>query len=117
MLGWRPQNHRPTVSEYNFYENLRRAFFMDRGRARAAFLKGGIIWRLAVEGSGGLLRERVLEGPSEEALVCGTMLASVNGGDSLWDDELSESNMDLICGVYKYATGEFFRVYHTVDHS
>lgn len=117
MLGWRPQNHRPTVSEYNFYENLRRAFFMDCGRARAAFLKGGIIWRLAVEGSGGLLRERVLEGPSEEALVCGTMLASVNGGDSLWDDELSESNMDLICGVYKYATGEFFRVYHTVDHS
>jgi hypothetical protein len=108
VLGWRPQSHRPTVSEYNFYENLRRAFFTHRGRARAAFLKGGIIWRLAIEGSGGLVSERVLEGPSEEALVCGTCLASVNEGDSLWDDELSESNMDLICGIYKYATGEFF---------
>lgn len=107
VLGWRPQNHRPTVSEYNFYENLRRAFFTDHGRARAALLKGGIIWRLAVEGSGGLIPDRVLGGPSEEALVCGTCLASVNERDSLWDDELSESDMDLICGVYKYATGEF----------
>jgi hypothetical protein len=107
MLGWRPQNHRPTVSEYNFYENLRKAFFTDHCHSRAALLKGGIIWRLAVEGSGGLVNERVLEGPSEEALVCGACLASVNEEDSLWDDELSESDMDLICGVYKYATSEF----------
>ena len=26
--------------------------------------------------------------------------------ESLWDDKLSEAEMDLICGVYKYATGE-----------
>jgi len=108
VLGWRPLNYRPTVSEYNFYEHLRKAFFRDHGRARAAFLKGGIIWRLAVEGSGGIVSEHVLEGPSEEALVCGTCLGSVTEGDSLWDDELSEADMDIICGIYKYATSEFF---------
>jgi len=105
ILGWRPAGHRPTISEYNFYEHLRSDFFTKHPRSRAARLKGAIIWRLAIEGDGGLVDERVLEGPSEEALMCGTCLGLVDGVGSLWDDELSEADMDLICGVYKYSTG------------
>jgi hypothetical protein len=106
VLGWRPAKHKPTVSEYNFYENLRRAFF-DHPRSRAARLKGGIISRLALEGGGELVDEHVLEGPSDEVLVCGTCISgSRKTPESLWDDDLSEADMNLLCGVYKVYTGK-----------
>lgn len=106
VLGWRPAKHKPTVSEYNFYENLRRAFF-DHPRSRAARLKGGIISRLALEGGGELVDEHVLEGPSDEVLVCGTCISgSCSTPESLWDDDLSEADMNLLCGVYKVYTGK-----------
>ena len=107
VLGWRPVNHRPTNNEYNFYEHLRRDFFNHHPRSRAAHLKGAIIGRLAIEGDEGLARGRVLDGPSGEILTYGTCLGLVGHADSLWDDELTEADMDLICGVYKSCTGEF----------
>jgi hypothetical protein len=105
VLGWRPQGYKPTLSEYNFYEHYRRAFF-DHPRSRCAHLKGGIIWRHALECVGGLAVEHALEGPSEEAGLLGTCLELGDDVGSLWDDELSEADMELICGVYKYETSE-----------
>jgi hypothetical protein len=41
--------------------------------------------------------------------VHGACLKLGEGVDSgLWDDDLSEADMDLICGVYKFDTGECF---------
>jgi hypothetical protein len=97
--------HKPTVSEYNFYENLRRAFF-NHPRSRSAHLKGGIIWRHALESSGVRAEEDVLGGPSEQVLACGVCIGSSNDAESLWDDDLSDAEMNLICGVYKYEAGE-----------
>jgi hypothetical protein len=105
LLGWRPAGHRPAISEYNFYEDLRRAFF-DHPRSRAARLKGGILWRLALEGGGGIVDDHVLDGPSDEVLACGTCIASHNSPESLWDDDLTEAEMDLICGVYHVDTSK-----------
>ena len=104
-LGWRSMGHKPTVSEYNFYENLRRAFF-NHPRSRSAHLKGGIIWRHALESSGVRAEEDVLGGPSEQVLACGVCIGSSNDAESLWDDDLSDAEMNLICGVYKYEAGE-----------
>jgi len=103
-LGWRPPSHRPTTYEYNYYESLRTSFFCHPHSRAAAHKKGGIIWRLSLESTSSLIDEIVLDGPSEEVLSHGTHRGS---DGTLWDDEVSENEMDLICGVYKVLTGEF----------
>jgi hypothetical protein len=106
VLGWRPAKHKPTVGEYNYYEKLHSAFF-DHPRSHAAQLKGGIISHLALEGGGEQVDNRVFEGPSDEVLMCGTCISgSHNTPESLWDDDLSEADMNLLCGVYKVYTGK-----------
>ena len=100
-LGWRTPSYQPTTAEYGFYEQLRKSFF-TRPHSRAAFLKGGLIWRLAIESAGILADELVLDGPSDEVLDFGTSIEP----KGLWDDDLCDTDMDLICGVYKVFTGE-----------
>jgi hypothetical protein len=43
----------------------------------------------------------VLDGPSYEVLDHGNSILPVGSNEELWDDNLSESETDLICGVYK----------------
>ena len=100
-LGWRTPSYQPTTTEYGFYEQLRKDFF-TRPHSRAAFLKGGLIWRLAIESIGILANELVLNGPSDEVLDFGTSIEP----KALWDDDLCDTDMDLICGVYKVFTCE-----------
>jgi len=102
-LGWRPPAHIPTTAEYGYYEDMRRHFF-SQPRSHAAFLKGRIIWHLAMESIGLLANELVLDGPSDKVLHFGTSLKPTG----LWDDDLNDSNMELICGVYKVFTGEWY---------
>lgn len=104
VLGWRHLNYKPTIRDYNFYEHCRKAFFNNHPRSRSAYLRGGIIWRHALETAGALADESVLGGPSEETLTCGTCV-QCDGVEPLWDDGLSEADIDVICGVYKYETG------------
>jgi hypothetical protein len=117
VLGWRPKGHRPTVNEYNFYEFCRKSFFDNHPHSRSAHLKGALIWRLALEAAGHLAEECVLDGPSEEVLDRGTCIGSNDSAELLWDDELSKAEMDLICGVYEYATGEFVECIITSYHT
>jgi hypothetical protein len=84
--------------------HIRKAFFNHHPRSRSAYLRGGIIWRLALETAGALADESVLGGPSEETLTCGACV-QCDGVVPLWDDGLSEADIDVICGVYKYETG------------
>jgi hypothetical protein len=104
-LGWRRQDDKPTVNEYRIYQDNLKAFLAHTPRSRAAYLKGALIARLAMESSGAD-DERVLKGPSEEVLVRGKRLDLVNEAD-WWDDELSDMDMDIICGVYESSTGKF----------
>jgi hypothetical protein len=50
-LGWRLLSQPPTIVEYAYYQDLRAQFFR-RAHSRAAFLRGGILWRLALESTG-----------------------------------------------------------------
>jgi hypothetical protein len=104
VLGWRPKNHRPTLNEYNFYKYCRKTFFDQHPHSRAAYTEGGIIWRLALEAAKNLAEDSVLDGPSEDVLSNGVCIGS-SDSESLWDDRLSQAEMDLVCGVYIYATG------------
>jgi hypothetical protein len=99
-LGWRFASQPPTIVEYAYYQDLRAQFFL-RVHSRAAFLRGGILWRLALESTGRSVEELVLDGPSYEVLDHGNSILPVGSNEELWDDNLSESETDLICGVYK----------------
>jgi len=99
-LGYRPKGYTPLPCDYAAYEALRDSF-LATPRARAALLKGGIVWRLAKE----VVPEvTVLNGPSSEALLTGRAFRCEER--YLWDDELTEEELNLICGVYKVHTGK-----------
>ncbi|KAJ3492525.1 hypothetical protein NLJ89_g11215 [Agrocybe chaxingu] len=71
---------------------------------RAAFLRGGILGRIAQElGS----MEAVLDGPSLEVTEheSGHFFASAHPGSFYWDDELSEDDVACLCGTYRMYTG------------
>jgi hypothetical protein len=101
-LGYRPQGYKPDHIDYAAYESLRRRFLCSP-RGRAAILAGGIVARLARED---VRYEDVCNGPSDSVFENGICLW--NGKESslaYWDDQLSEDELDLICGVYRVDTG------------
>ena len=113
-LGWRRSGFRPDGWDYKEYERQAREL-LSQPRGRAAILRGGIVWRLAVE----LLGERGLReaglGPSADVWRYGRKIP-VRRGDMWYADSLSSYELDVICGVYKvytsmYDTCTLFRCY------
>ena len=107
-LGWRMLLHHGTVLEYNFYvESCNQLLHCPYGRA--ALLEGGIIWWLAVDGLGSLSESLVLDGPSLDVLQHGHAVKCGNDKQNwLWDDTLLDQDRDIICGVHKVYTSQFF---------
>jgi hypothetical protein len=100
-LGYRSQQYKFQLSDYNAYKNMRQKIF-DQPFGRAAILVGGLIWRLAVDSCRlGI----ALQGPSSFAQECGDLVADPSGMQFV-DDSLSEEEMDLICGKYVVYTGQ-----------
>ncbi|KDQ63888.1 hypothetical protein JAAARDRAFT_682625 [Jaapia argillacea MUCL 33604] len=100
-LGWRPKSYRPTLQDYSVYESIRDGFLLRQAHSRAALMKGGIIWRLAIHALG---KDHVLQGPSHHIMVMGVGLLDRRLGSSFWDDDLSEGEMMLISGCYYVET-------------
>jgi hypothetical protein len=98
-LGYRLSGDVPSTRDYATYENIRNKF-LSTPRARAALLKGGIIWRLARDV---IPEAAVLSGPSAEVYKTGQQIECESG--ILLDDELSEDELNLVSGVYKVFTG------------
>ncbi|KAG1748819.1 hypothetical protein EDD22DRAFT_850990 [Suillus occidentalis] len=104
----RPKDHmlprfRPVYADYIMYEQHRHEF-MNQPRARAALLHGGLIWRLALHSLGFDVLPSVLDGISPEAVPFGLML-SIND-QTYFDDELSEEEIDFMCGTYYVQTND-----------
>jgi hypothetical protein len=104
-LGFYAKNYEPGLREYRHYERVRKEF-CSLPRARAALTRGGIIWRLALESIGVPAEEIVRNGPSQEVLTHGISVTDPQTSNILWDDDLSEEEKDLICGVCQVFTGE-----------
>lgn len=99
-LGYRLSGYIPLKRDYETYESIRNNF-LRTPRARAALLKGGIVWRLARD----IVTEAaVLSGPSSEVYHTGGQVICSSG--TLVDDELSDDELNLISGVYKVFTGK-----------
>ncbi|KAJ3991547.1 hypothetical protein F5050DRAFT_1581232 [Lentinula boryana] len=107
MLGVRPSEFVPGLSEYKAYE-LRRNELFRSARGRAALLAGGIIARLARDVANA---EDVFDGPTEDAMesiLSDRSLCVWDGRDeyALWDDKLTDEETELICGMYEFEIGK-----------
>ncbi|KAG2751383.1 hypothetical protein P692DRAFT_20727476 [Suillus brevipes Sb2] len=71
---------------------------MNEDRARAALLRGGILWRLALHSLSFNSLPSALIGLSRNAVPFGQML-TIND-ITHFDDDLSEEEVDFICGTY-----------------
>ncbi|KAG1789902.1 uncharacterized protein HD556DRAFT_1243200 [Suillus plorans] len=96
-LGYKPPTFSAVYADYVVYEQYRHEF-MNQPRARAALLHKGLVWRLALHSIGFDALPSVLDGISREAVPFGLMLSI--DGQTNFDDELSEEEVDFICGTY-----------------
>ena len=99
-LGWRQKGYAGDTADYAANEALRTEF-LGQPRARSACLKGGIVWRLAKHS---VELGVTSAGPSDDVFDYGSCIVSDSGGLDLWDDDLSEDELNLICGVYRVKT-------------
>ena len=93
-----------TPQDYHAYVQERSALLADARVARAALLRGGIVWRLAMAT---LCFDDVLRGPSVAATLYRQGVCFKTGDNSveLCDDGLSQPEYDIICGLYRCYTG------------
>ena len=104
-LGWRPDTASLGKHDYRYYE--KRVYDLLRGpKGRAALLRGGIVWRIAMEIMHGGLVEAALAGPSEDVYYYGEMYRPDHGDDS-YDDGLTNDELRLICGVYRVCSSAY----------
>lgn len=96
-------DHEFTKDDFNAYERRRAHMLEDRRIARACLMAGGILWRLAMQTLG---FDVVLEGPTTAATLHqqGVMLSVGDG--AMWDDGLSETEANLICGLFRFKSGD-----------
>ncbi|KAJ6618822.1 hypothetical protein B0H10DRAFT_1794648, partial [Mycena sp. CBHHK59/15] len=100
---WRTRGYKFTLEDYYEYQHHCKTL-LAQPRARAAFLAGGIVWRIAWDI---LSPDIVFGGPSIAAIdyQIGACMANTN----TWDDVLTENELDLICGMHKVTTGNLNR--------
>ncbi|KAF8890625.1 hypothetical protein BD779DRAFT_238843 [Infundibulicybe gibba] len=99
-LGYRRAGYTPGAHDYVAYVECRDKLL--KGSAGQAALKmGGIVWRLAIEV---VSTKSVLDGPALSADWYGQVLSEAEGGGMYIDDDLDESEISLICGVYRIET-------------
>jgi hypothetical protein len=102
LLGSRPYQYKFDIADFATYETIRESFLKDQPQGRRALCYGGIVGRLARET---LPDSAALAGPSDSALQ-GEQGFFQDGGDFFVDDQLSDRELDLICGTYDVGTGK-----------
>ena len=106
---YRPSTHRPTTTEYT-EQHMRIMDLLQHPHARAALMRGGIIWRIMMEMLGQnshlweSMMDEVCNGPSGSCDHKFTIESYALGGKYV-DDDLSVEELDLISGVVKVYTG------------
>jgi hypothetical protein len=98
-LGYQPKKYTPDLIDYQAYECLHNHFLLSP-HGRAAILAGSIVIHLARESVG---FERVCTGSSDSG-IC--FWDGNQSSIAYWDDQLTEDEVDLICGVYRVDTGQ-----------
>jgi len=82
-----------------------RAQLLASPRGRAALLRGGIVARIAREH---IAIDSALFGPSSAVTVHRLGMHITDEGLEFWDDDLTENEIGIICGVHRCFTGMSF---------
>ncbi|PIL25549.1 hypothetical protein GSI_12387 [Ganoderma sinense ZZ0214-1] len=110
-LPYRQRGERPSLKDYDAY--CQRVLELSRRpHVRAAWLKGGIVWRIMMEVTGGFagddgdmtFQDQVTQGPSD-AVDHHEPVTMEREGKSFYDDDLSLAELDIISGVVRVYTG------------
>jgi hypothetical protein len=101
VLPIRLPGYKFTREDYDTYVQQRAVIF-TQPRARAALLRGGLIWRLGIET---LSINDALRGPSVAVTVERCGFSCPISDVQMWDDDLTPYERDLVCGVYMCYTG------------
>ena len=88
-------------SDYEVYVH-QRAMILSSPRGRAALLRGGIIGHLAKEH---LALESACLGPSFSVTVHRIGFNITIDDVKYWDDQLTDAEIDVICGLHRCYTG------------
>jgi len=108
LLPMRLSDYRFGGDDYEAYVR-HRAQLLTSPRGRAALLRGGIVARIAREH---VAIDSVLLGPSSAVTIHRLgMHVTDNRGLEFWDDDLTENEIGIICGIYRCFTGIFFGIY------
>ncbi|KJA26433.1 hypothetical protein HYPSUDRAFT_133061 [Hypholoma sublateritium FD-334 SS-4] len=93
-----------SVEDYRIYCHERAEILRSPRVARQALMRGGILWRLAMEHAS---FQDVLAGPTPMATVYRQCRSFSGGRDGFCiDDVLTTHEMEVICGVYYVYTGQ-----------
>ncbi|KAJ7237283.1 hypothetical protein B0H12DRAFT_1026422, partial [Mycena haematopus] len=101
-LGYRSRDYQPDVWDYRSYLE-RRTQLLRSPRGLVALRSGGIIARIAREV---VSLEDGLIGPSDYPPDHGICFWDGKSADTLRGEQLTNDEVDVICGVYHVATGQ-----------
>jgi hypothetical protein len=95
-----------TSSDYRAYVQQRSALLADPRVARAALMRGGIVWRLAMAT---LSFDDVLYGPTAAVTLHrrGVSFKTRDSSVELCDDGLTQAEYDIICGLHHCYSGKY----------
>lgn len=98
VLPQRHTDHKYSRADYNGYA-MQRDEFMQHPRARAAPLRGNVLWRLTMPA---ISIDRVLNGPTclVEADELVFVVKDMETKEEFYDNDLSETELDFLCGTY-----------------
>ncbi|THG92687.1 hypothetical protein EW145_g8622, partial [Phellinidium pouzarii] len=107
-LGWRKSTRALNSVDYLTYEGKVVDLIKSNSRACAAVMRGGIVWRLVMHHLGlDDAVDAVMAGPTGDFVQCVYTTGTVGGtSQEWWDDQLTEDEECLICGVYKMYYGD-----------
>ena len=103
ILPIRLSGYKFTMRDWEAYKS-QCLVILSQPRARSALLRGGIIWRIAVEV---LSFDDVLRGPSLTTTIQNRGFCVSDQLDSFADDMLTDVEFDLLSGAYICYTGVF----------
>ncbi|KAJ2912348.1 hypothetical protein MD484_g8066, partial [Candolleomyces efflorescens] len=100
-------------NDYESYLRTKRELLTGPA-GRAALLRGGIAWRLAIEDTS---FDEVFSGASREAYEGRGVLRGTGSGTYLIDNDLSADELDCLCGFYETFIGLRQPAYHSPNGS
>jgi hypothetical protein len=105
LYGTRQIEYAFDAKDWRSYENLRNSYILSHSRFRSATSSNSLIIRIMKDVLGAGFINSVLAGPTQAALEGKQAIFELDT-DVMVDDDLSDFDLDLVCGTYEIKTGK-----------